>query len=122
MPLLLSANVRFCPPSLDVAGLFSEELEKRRPTAGRAHSLAHAVAALAVSIEVTVHEIDARLLLSHGGERDLHFTRLREIRLELPLGSDLPCNHETMRWIPREHSSPRTFGAFFLLGVAASTD
>src|SRR5262249_25487015 len=52
----------------------------RRPNRRRVHP---------VALEMPMLEIDARAARD-GGEADLHFARLRQVRLELPLSRDLP--------------------------------
>src|SRR5256885_16718375 len=85
--------------------------EVERPAALTADALAQALPALAVAIQVPVLEHDARSLGALGDKAHLDLARPLEIRLDLPLRTDVPAKHKPVRGLVGEHARPLALAA-----------
>src|SRR5207248_6019692 len=86
--------------------LTSEELKHSVPPLRTINRVAHDVRAGAVPFEIPVLEINAREAAGFWRKRYFHFARFRHIGLVLPVWSDLPCDHESTRWVPDKDAAP----------------
>jgi hypothetical protein len=66
---------------------------------------------VAVSVEVSVLELDSRAILALSDEADLNLAGPLEISLELPPRADVPTDDEPVRWFVREHPRPAALAA-----------
>src|SRR4051794_3803456 len=81
-------------------------LEVERPPVGSRYAVAHPLPALAVAVEVAVLELDARAV---GGLRDeAHFDLAASVGvgLRLPVRADVPAEHDAVRRLVSEDTSP----------------
>src|SRR5262249_59082825 len=109
----LSARSSFRLPRGGRGGL-GKCREQLAPIAGLVEDRAHLVATRAVSIEPPMLEFDPRVGLALGDEAHL------DLRLQagiiLPIGGDVPGEHQARMRLPGEHATPVT-GASVLAPV-----
>src|SRR5215207_2034192 len=67
--------------------------------------------AVTVAVEVAVLELDARALRGFGDEAHLDLAGFLGVRLDLPLGADVPAEHDPVRRLVGEHARPLAFAA-----------
>ena len=83
-----------------------ESLQVKRPPLGATDRGAHAFPALAMTIEVSVLELDARPLRSLGDEPDLDLAGLLEVGLQLPARADVPAEDHPVGRLVGEDARP----------------
>src|SRR5680860_860126 len=110
-------RVRYRPAGRPVGGLFSagEEVgvpvEVVRPSLACADTVADAGPAVAVPVEVAVFDVDAGAVLGERGERDFDLAGLVLVSLDLPVGADVPAEHEPGMRFVGQHACPAAFAA-----------
>jgi hypothetical protein len=75
-----------------------------------------------MAVEVSVLELDTGAPRSLGDEAHLDLAGLVEIGLDLPLGTDVPAEHDAVWRLDGEHARPVTFAAINSAIVDASAD
>src|ERR1700722_14762289 len=76
-----------------------ERLEDGAPSAGRIHGVADFRGFAAHPFQIPVLQFNSRQAGAFGNELHLNFGD--EIRVELPVGVDLPCQHQSLGRLPR---------------------
>src|SRR5581483_9980371 len=101
------------PPSRDdrLAGTVGEAVQPHGPPVGRANCIAHTFPAVAVTVELTVLELDPGTLRSLGDESDLDFADSTRVGFDLPVEGDVPGERESRGRLVGEHPGPRALGA-----------
>src|SRR5581483_11677700 len=78
----------------------------QRPALVAGDSLTHALPAFAVTVEVTMLELDARALRRLGDEADLPLALPLRVALQLPAGTDVPAHQDARGRLEGEHARP----------------
>src|SRR5262249_22916410 len=81
-------------------------LEEATPVAFGVEDGAHFIATCPVEVKTAMLQLDARSVLAVGDEAHLDF-RLQS-RVVLPVGADLPVEHQPRVRLPREYATPVT--------------
>src|SRR5262249_55467702 len=87
------------------------------PAAGGADALAHRLGLVTVILEAAMLELDPGLALALGDEADLDLGQ--ETGIELPLGTELPGEHEARRRLPDQDAAPLAFTAILAALIPA---
>src|SRR3954465_11722061 len=82
-----------------------------RPAVLAVHALANTFPARPMALEMAVLELDARSPRRLGHEAYFDFTRLLQVRLDLPLRADVPAEHDALRRLVGQHPRPATLAA-----------
>src|SRR5207248_4562460 len=85
--------------------------EVQRPTLVALDAGAQSFPTVAVSVEVAMLERDTRAFLGLRDEPDLDLTRSSEIGLDLPVGTDVPREHDPLRRLVAEDTCPLAFAS-----------
>src|SRR5262245_57394315 len=93
-------------------------VEDAGPAAGGADALAHRLGLVAVILKAAMLELDPGQALALGDEADLNLGQ--EIGIELPLGTELPGEHEARRRLPDQHAAPVAFAAVLAALIPAA--
>src|SRR5262249_14672078 len=91
--------------------------EKATPIAFGVEDAAHLIAPRSVEVKTAMLQLDARGIRALGDEADLDFRF--QIRVVLPVGVDLPVEHEARRRLPRQDAAPGTGAAIVAALVPA---
>src|SRR5882757_2847984 len=97
-----------------------ERSENGAPAPGGIHGIARFGGLSAHPLQMAMLQFDSRRVGALGNEP--HFDLGDEFGVELPLGVDLPRQHESLRWLPRNHVSRFARGAVFPDGVPTPAD
>src|SRR4029453_9393317 len=94
--------------------------EQATPAAFAIEDAAHLVAARAVANKMAMHKFDTRGIFALGDEAHLHFGL--QIRVVLPIGVNLPREHQPRGRLPRKHATPVTRAPVVTALVPAPAD
>src|SRR5262249_17886722 len=97
-----------------------ETLEQPAPIAGLVEDRTHLVTTVAGAIEPPVLELGPRPGIPFGDEADLDF-RL-QVRVILPIGGDVPREHEACMGLEGEHATPIARASVLATLIPAATD
>src|SRR5262249_48251770 len=95
-------------------------LEEATPVAFGVEDGAHFIATCSVKVKTAMLQLDARSVLAVGEEAHLDF-RLQG-RVVLPVGADLPVEHQARVRFPQEYAAPVTRASIVAALVPATAD
>src|SRR6185312_46483 len=99
---------------------FPERLEHPVPPLLRIEGLARSGGVVAETLEIAVLDVHASLAGGEGGKGNLDLRHQRGV--ELPVGTDLPGEHEALGWLPLKNLAPLAFRPVAAALVPASAD
>src|SRR6185436_4120913 len=108
---LLSASDEVCVPA-----------EVEPPAIGGGNAVAGGFPALAVTVEMTVLQLDAGALVVLGDEPHLDLAALARVGLDLPVGRDVPAEDDAVGRLVGEHGRPLALAAVGAPVVDAASD
>src|SRR6516164_2690267 len=86
-----------------------ESGQRARPTRGIVEDRSHLLGAVAVALQVAMTQIQSAAIRPLRAERHLDFGL--KLRIELPVGTDLPQQQDFSRRLPDSYPAPLTFAA-----------
>src|SRR6516165_10857426 len=110
-------DMLFC---LELRSCAGEQLEETTPVAFGVKDAAHLITTCPVTVKETMFQLNARTVLAHWDEAHLNF-RL-ESGVWLPVGTDVPGEHQARGRFPREHHAPITRASVVTALVPATAD
>src|ERR1700688_46120 len=116
-------SVVFCAIAGPPLSAFRADLERPEdgaPAAGRIHGIADFGGFAAHPFQMPMLQFNSRHVGAFGNE--LHLNLGDEVGVELPFGVDLPCQHQSLWRLPRNHVSRLARRTVFSDGVPATAD
>src|ERR1700704_2158405 len=89
----------------------SEPAQAEHPPIGAPDGVAQLLPPLRVTLQVAVLKLDAGPAGGFGHEAHFHLAGLPGICLDLPLGADVPADHDAGGWLIGQHARPMTLAA-----------
>src|SRR5450631_285132 len=102
------------------AAYFFERLENCRPSAWSIHHAAYLRCLVAHALQIAMLQFDPRAAVALGDESNFH---LRDkLGIELPISTQLPSEHQSLRWQPLDDIACLTGRAILPNCVPASAN